>query len=62
MILKYNNNNYYSGDKMLEEGLPKDNFEEEEEDEDEKEFPPLTKEKKVEIKKFESQLSKCFPQ
>ena len=29
-----------------------------EEEEDEKEFPPLTKERKIEIKKFESQLSK----
>jgi len=44
---------------MLDESLIKDNIEEEEDD-DEKEFPPLTKDKKAEIKKFESQLSKNF--
>jgi len=31
-----------------------------EEDDEDNEFPSLTKERKVEIKKFESQLSKIF--
>lgn len=34
--------------------------EEEEEDDDEKEFPTLTKERKLDLKKFETQLSKYF--
>ena len=34
--------------------------EEEEEDDDEKEFPTLTREKKADLKKFETQLSNNF--
>ena len=41
------------GEKILEEN-PEGEAEEDDED---KEFPPLTKDKKVEVKRFESQLS-----
>lgn len=34
--------------------------EEEEEDDDEKEFPTITKEKKIDLKKFDTQLSNFF--
>ena len=49
---KFQLNKFCSGEKILEES-PQGEAEEDDED---KEFPPLTKDKKVEVKRFESQL------
>jgi len=46
---------YWLADKIQEEAAGGD-----EEDDEEKEFPPLTKERRAEAKKFEMQLSNKF--